>query len=474
MPLMLFVALPGCANFSMKEDVRLRSPALATSDVVLKVPKATYWELSNGLTVFYLFDGELPEVHGKIYFPGGEMFDSSGIAGLAEAAGSQMRDGSVEGYSPFALDRYLDELAATIDSDFGMEYGSVKFHCLSEDFSEVFSLFSRVVRQPSFETSRLNLWKELAAEKIRHRRDNPDVMAEMAFRSLVYGQNSPYARDLSVESLGRIDRTSLKNFHRTFVHPDKAVLVVSGAVAEDKVRKEAEQYFGDWPRVSRVKEIELPLPQPFPPGIYLLERDLKQATVYLGHVGPPRHTEDEFSIMIYNRILGEGSFGTLLFNEIRSKLGLAYGVQGAIRPGLGNGLFQVSLATRPEEVVRAVQSALSIIEETRVDLPQQEVFFNAQSTLERTFLFKFVSANQIVNREALLKIMGFKQGYDDRFLSNIKNVQPHSVRSVAHRWINPKDLVIVVIGKVPPQGLAEGFSGRFKVNKFEFDTEARF
>ena len=191
----LIAMLAGCSGIANSPE------KLGFGDISFSIPQAEEWQLPNGLKVYYYFNDELPQMRGRLYLPGGSLFNDSGITGLAAATGSQMREGGVPGLLPDQLDKRLDDLAASIESAFGDEYGTVSFFSLSEDFDEVFSLFGQVVREPVFNAQRLGLWKMLAAERIRRRRDKPKTMAAMAFADLVYGDESAYSKTTTFESV---------------------------------------------------------------------------------------------------------------------------------------------------------------------------------------------------------------------------------------------------------------------------------
>jgi zinc protease len=472
--LVVLALCQGCTSTPQENaPIPARPEQLTLAPVNFSLPQVEPWVLGNGLVVYYVLDDDIPEVRGKIYIPGGDMYDISGITGLAQAAGAQMREGSIAGVSPAELDRHLDLMASSIESEFGRDYGTVSFRCLSEDFEEVFKLFAEVIKQPAFSRDRLELWKKLAADKIRHRRDDPDKMAQMAFLELVYGKGSPYSREPSYQSLKRITVAKMRGFHRQFVRPDGAILVISGAIPAEQAKSALEKQFGDWSRGKTALKKQPEIPHRSVPGVYVLRRKLDQATVYMGHLGPPRHSADQYGILIYNRIFGDGSFGTLLFREIRSRLGLAYSVYGGLWPDTGAGVFQIALATRPGQATQAVQRVLQVVAQTKARSPDAQMVAEAKTSVGRSFLFKFAEPELIVNRIATLRILGYQQDYDETFLSKIGAVSPLEVNEVARRWIMPEQVVIVIVGDVSIEQVKEAMGGQYAVFSIGFDTEPR-
>ena len=369
----------GCAANAptgIDAEVPSRPELLPKKEVSFELRAPERWVLANGLVVYYIFDDELPVMKGKLMFPGGSLFEPAEHASLFEALGEQLREGSVRGIRPEQLDKLLDDTAASIESGYGAENGSVSFSCLEEDFDRIFALASRVVREPAFDERRLAIWKGLALQAIKRRRDDPETMAGIAFVQTVYGKDSPFGRLPREESLKRISTAMMREAHRKFVRPNGSFLVLSGAVPKERVVAAIEREFGSWARTADPLPSLPAVDKTVRPGIYVLERDFDQASVVLGHLGPPRLPPDIHQMSIYNRILGTGGFGSLLFNEIRSKLGLAYDVSGGLAPGIVLGTFEITLGTKASEVGKAVARVVEIIEQTRTELPPTENLTN--------------------------------------------------------------------------------------------------
>lgn len=466
--ILLLCSMVGCA--AAGAGIPARPDELGMGEIEFDIPDPVRWVLPNGLTVHYLHDAELPLVSGMLIYPGGSLWDPATQSGLASITGSLMREGSVQGISPENLDKRLDNLAAAIESNFLDEYGSVKFSSLSADFDEVFELFARVVQQPAFDGSRLNLLKMLATEGINRRRDDPGTMATMAFMRVVYGPDTPYSRAPSVASIKSIDLDSVQRFHRRFVRPDRAHLALRGAVPLEKIRRAVETHFGSWAPSGEQHEIPT-VNTPARPGVYVLEREFNQATVIAGHLGPPRLTPDQHAISVYNRIFGQGGFGTILLSEIRTKLGLVYSIYGGLMPGAVSGVYEIDLQTRNEAVVEAVRKVLELVKETGETAPTRERLNEAKLGATRSFVFRFDSSSAIVVRRALMEFLGYPPDFDDNYIERINEVGAAEVLAVAQRWVRPEDLAIVVVGGIPAQQLADAFGGELEVYRLAFGTE---
>ena len=463
----LFISLLGLTSCS---GVANRPEEISLPELKFEIPNPEIWSLENGLTVMFLRDEELPLIQGSLYFPGGSYFEPADSVGLASATGSLMREGGTAKFTPDELDQTLDDLGASIESSFGGEFGSLGFSCLSENFDEIFAIFAEILQKPRFEHSRLELWKQLGKQAILRRRDNPETMALMTFNALVYGQESPYAREPSISSIEKITRKSLYAFHQRFVRPDQAILAISGSIPGKHLKKKITSLLGNWKKGNKTLP---PAPdakaQP-EAGIYLITRDFDQSTIAVGHSGPPRFTPDMYQMAVFNRIFGLSGFNSTLFSEVRTKRGLAYSVYGGLFPGLSKGSFRIDLGTKNENAWEAIRTVTDISRQATESLPEATKLKEAKESAKQSFVFKFSSPEAVVDRSAILELLDYPKDYDERYLKEVSATSAEDVKKLAARWINPENLIIVIVGRLGAKELQQQFGQKIKVKEVGFDT----
>lgn len=469
----------GCSSLNPKSSeldstpIAARPEAIKEQAVDFTLPAIEKWQMSNGVWVYYKFDDELPLVSGTLYLRGGSLQDPADKVGLSEAVGAQMRDGSIKGMSPAELDKKLDYLAAAVESSFGAEFGSVGFSCLSEDFQEVGKLFSKIVREPAFDAERFALWQRLSIEGIKRRKDDPETMGALAASALIYGAKSPWGRIETESSISSLTREDLIAQWQKFARPNGALLAASGSIPTAEFRRQIEQLFGDWPRGPEYDFSLPPVENKPQPGVYVLNRDFDQSTVFMAHLGPPRLTPDIYEMSIYNRVFS-GGFGSVLFDEIRTKLGLVYDISGGLAPGAIKGLFQTALGTRNEAAIQAIVETVRLTDESIRTVPLEQRFREAKSAAERSFIFRFDDSGQVVKRAANQLLMGYPEDFDRTYLEKIGQVTPQMVRDVAAKWVKPKELVIVIVGRQKPEQIAAKFSKLgYRVFELGFESEPK-
>ena len=460
---LLILVLSGCAS-----RIPERPESVSTKKLHIEIREPQRYVLPNGLIVYYLYNNELPLMKGTMLVPGGSLYDSKEQAGLSATVGSQLRSGGTRQYRPEDLDRQLDSLGASIEASYAEDFGSISFQCLSADFPQVVELYRQVVMEPRFDEERLALWKRLAADSIRRRRDDPETMAAMLFSRIIYG-DSPYSLEPTSASIARITVQDLVDYHRRFVNPRGARLAISGSVPWSEVKTLIDRAFASWPAATK-ENFELPsLEKQARPGIYLLKRDFTQAQIIMGHLGPPRITDDLHAQAIFNTAFGIGGFGSVLFRQVRSQAGLAYAVFGGIFGGPTAGSFQVQMATRNEEAINAIDKVLGIVRTSWGKPVSDNSIAETKRSLKQGFVFKFETPNECVQRKALLEQLGYPVDFDRTYLDKIDGVSRDETAEVSKRWIRPNEMSIVIVGNIDVQELKRHYEGIFPVYETSFD-----
>ncbi|MFQ6672731.1 MAG: insulinase family protein, partial [Candidatus Tectimicrobiota bacterium] len=104
--------------------------------------------LEDGLILYLMEDHTLPVFDLRATVRTGSLYTFRDRPGLAVFAGSQMREGGTEAYSPEELNRRLEHMAASIETGAGTESLNASLSSLSKDLDEGLALFAEVFLRP--------------------------------------------------------------------------------------------------------------------------------------------------------------------------------------------------------------------------------------------------------------------------------------------------------------------------------------
>lgn len=140
-------------------------------------------------------------------------------------------------------------------------------------------------------------------------------------------------------------------------------------------------------------------------------------------------------------------FGGRLFNEIRSRQGLAYSVYGYWSPQYDYpGLFIAGGQTRSEATVPFIQSLLKEINDLRENPISADELDYAKESILNSFVFKFQSSGQLLSRIMNYEYYGYPQNFIFDYQRGIKATTIEDVQRIAQQYLQSDQLVTVVVG----------------------------
>ena len=421
----------------------LKFPPLST----IKLPKYERYILENGLVVYLMEDHELPLVTGTAMIRTGSRWEQGEKAGLASLVGSTLRSGGTQKHSANELNEILEQRAASVETDMGETAASASFEALSEDIEMAFGLFTEVLREPAFAPEKLDLEKTQIRGAIARRNDNPNSIASRELRKLIYGKNSPYARTVEYATLDKISRDDLLKFYQQYFHPNNIILGIVGDFNPQKMRSLIQAKFGDWKPNSDLAKIPLPqVTQANLGGVYFVNQpQLTQSSVLIGHLGGQFYNPDYPALDVMNDILN--GFGGRLFNELRSRQGLAYSVYGIWNPRFDYpGTFVAGGQTRTETTVQFIKSLETEIKRLQTQTVTTKELNRAKDSTLNSFVFNFQDPSQTLSRLMRYEYYGYPADFLFRYQKAINSTTVADVKRVAGKYLKPENLVTLVVG----------------------------
>jgi len=429
--------------FAPRHYNELEFPPLGT----VEIPSFERYELPNGLVVYLMEDHELPLVSGSATFRTGSRFEPAEKVGLASITGEAMRLGGTTDLSPDELNLALERRAASVETAFGTTSGSASFNALSEDFATVLGLFADVIERPGFAPDQLDFLKRRYRGGIARRNDDPGEVISREFRKLIYGAESPYGRTMEYATLNAIEREDVLAFYRASVRPETTILGMVGDFDTATAKALIAEYFEGWQGEGPALDIaNLPPVQQAETGYFMVDKpEMTQSYIQIGHLGGLRNSPDYAALSVMNEVLN--GFSGRLFNEIRSRQGLAYSVYAfwAARydyPGTFIGGGQ----TRSDATVAFIESIKEEINRIRTTSISPAELQQAQDSVLNSFVFNFASPDQILSRVITYEYYDYPEDFVFQFQDQVSTTTVAEVQAAAETYLAPDQLVVLVMG----------------------------
>lgn len=439
--LALLLALPSLAQ--VKDYREIKTPPLRS----FSMPQPKRIALPNGMILFLQEDHELPLIRGTAIIRGGERDVPADKAGLAGIYGSAWRTGGTESKSGDQLDEFLEARAARVETSADTDSASVRLDVLKNDFDTVLPIFVELLQKPGFRQDKIDLAKTQARTAISRRNDEPGNIVIREAAKLGYGADSPYTRQPEYDTIASITRDDLLAFHRRFVHPNNILLGLVGDFDSAKMEKKLRDTFASWKRGPQA-----PAPAmsgtPAVPGVYFIAKeDVNQSNVAMVHPGAPLRSDPDYhAVVVMNEILS-GGFSGRLMNELRSRLGLTYGVGGGILAQWDHpGLVRVQMATKSESTLQSVEALRGELRKLHTEPFTAEELALAKESILNAFVFTMDSRAKVLNQRMLLEFYGYPADFWQKYKEGIERVTAEDVARVAKKYVHPDRLAILVVG----------------------------
>ena len=415
----------------------------------MRLPPFERTTLANGLVLLLFEQHEVPLLSMKVAIRSGAAADPAGREGTAKITAALLRRGTRE-HGADELAETLDFLGAQLGGGAGHELSALEVELLAKDARQGMALLSEILLRPTFPEEEVSKRLARARDAVRRAKDQPARVIGRYFARFFYGPDHPYGRSAGgdEQSLARIRRDDLVEFHRGHYLPGNAILVMAGDLGTREMRSLAEKYLGPW-KPGKLPKVEIPPTPAARPGRVLLvdKPDSPQTHFILAAAGVDRRHPDRTGLQVVNTLFG-GRFTSWLNTRLRVEEGLTYGASSGFAMRRRAGHFLIRSSTATANTGRAIELAKAQLERLHREGPGPEELESVRRYIKGQFPPSLETADQIADILVALEYHGLGREEVDGFLRRVDAVD----RSMARRLIRdhfprPEDLVYVLIGK---------------------------
>ncbi len=402
----------------------------------------------GGIRALLVEDYTVPLIALSMSFKGGSTQDPVGKEGLANLMSSLLDEGAGEIKSK-EFQAKIDELG--IDLGFGTGYdtftGSLK--TLQSTRKGAFELLRLALTMPRFDEEPIERMRASQLSVLQRSLKKPNTIASHAWRKSVFGDH-PYSRDIggSIQTVKGITREDIVDLHKKILARDNLIIGVVGAISADELSVVLDQVFGGLParaNLKPIKEAQLNLGE-----FKTIELALPQSVIRLVQKGIKRSNPDFYAAYLMNYILGGGSFSSRLYQEIREKRGLAYGVYTFLGTQDHAGYMGGGTATRADRANETVKLLISEMQRMAKDGPTVEELQKAKKYIIGSYAIRNLdTSSKIASTLVAIQQENLGIDYIDKRAEYIGAVTLEDTKRLAKQLLSDKPTIIVVGPKKP-------------------------
>ena len=432
------------------QDVRTEVQSLRYPALRFNPPTPKRLTLSNGVPVYLLEDRALPTLAVQVVSRRGVAHVPDSLWGVAWQADGLLRTGGTTRLAPDSVDKLLEFYAVNLSISTDHEQSTASVSGLARYRDQMLDLAFEVLRTPRNDTSRIRVTVGQQQESWRRRNDQPGSVLGRAWSQVVLGDH-PLGRSLvTPEELAGFTPERFRWVQERLFCPQNLLIGVSGDFQERDLVRKLEALFRGWPACKPGLRELPPVQYATGPRIILVEKDVNQTNIRMGHAVPVRiaDTPEYFAAQVADFLLGGSGFTSRMLQRVRSDSGFAYSAFSNWGAEVDrDAVFFAGAQIRAEKTVAGLTLMRDVIRSMRTDPPTARDVQLARDNEVNSFVFRFESAAQIVGQQLAYAVDGLPANWFDVYLRGIQAVTPEAVRQAAERHLKPDELVVVVVGK---------------------------
>lgn len=408
-------------------------------------------KLDNGLNVLYVEDSGLPVVSTSLVFKVGSVGDPLDKPGLSHLTAAMLTEGTVS-MSSQEIAEEMEFMGAQLHSSASYEQNILWTSALTQHWDRAMEILADVARNANFQENELERVRKERLTDLQRISDDPNMIAQRAYRPLIHGRGTPYGNPLTgtEESIGGMTRNELvARFHRTY-SPSDATLIVVGDTNKDDILAMANKHFGDWSNSNLSPQTSSPTldtRHPTPTTIYLADKPgAAQSVIKTGHLTIDRHHPDYFALNLLNYLFG-AHFMARLNQNLRQDKGYSYGFHSAVDWATGPSSLaawgSVQTAVTKESVVELLKEYVDIHSDR---LPDEEEFNDARDGLLKGFPGQFETQSQMVSQLGRNVTFGLPDDYYSSLTAKYEALSLDDLHRVATEHVDAEHLTLLVVG----------------------------
>ena len=276
-----------------------------------------------------------------------------------------------------------------------------------------------------------------------------------------------------VDSILGLTHASLNRFYRKYYKKNNMLIVVSGKIPKELSSK----IYGIYGRPTNKKPttvtktpklepgIHLPidygLPRPLKIKVYNCPREcnmicldqrkeVKQSNIIIAYRIPGLYDTDNFKLEVLSEYLG-GGMSSILFQKIRTRLGLAYTIRTETELYEEGGVFMIYAGTDKKNTETVVSKILEEVDKLQKVLLEKRVVKECLDKITGRFIMAEENGMNLCLSYGSRALFDAKI-YDNKRLTKeftLQRMKPWMIRDTAKKYLNRENLYVSILGDHP-------------------------
>ncbi len=374
----------------------------------------------------------------------GSRYETDDEAGISHLFEHMLFKGTPNRPRPRDITGVVESVGGTINAFTDRECTGYWCRMALPHYRRGVEVIADIIKSPLFREDDIAQEKHVVLEEIRATLDAPGALAGLLLDSALWPDQA-LGRDIagSIETVESIPRSVMIDYHREQYVGRNIVVSVAGNVEHEDVVEQLDGLLSDLPDGE---------PRPmFPyednllgPSIAGGRRDLEQLHLAMAFQGVGMQDPRRASLRIMTVVLG-GSMSSRLFEEVREKRGLAYGIGSSMHTLTDCGVLDIHTGVEPARSVEALRVIVDEIVKMRDGITDDELH-DARELAKGRMILGMEESRAVANDLAAQELLRGKIESLESRINDLDTVSLSDVQAVAEDLLTSDKLAMSVVG----------------------------
>lgn len=407
-----------------------------------------HWQTKNGAQVYFVRTPEPAMLDIQIVFPAGSARDGQ-LAGLAQATNTMLNQAAGQ-LNADQIATAFDNVGAQYGAEVNRDMASVQLRALTDPkfLNPAIQTFATVLTTPTFASAAWQRMQKQQLIELQAVQQSPGQIAQRMFYKQLYG-DQPYGHPVNgtIETVTRLTPQDLEQFYKHYYVASNAIVAMVGAIDKPTAAKIAEQIVASLQKGQPAAALKIATNEQQPQSKAVVFPS-QQTTILIGQIGMNKLDPAYFPLQVGNHILGAGgSMVSRLFQEVRNKRGLTYGVNSNFATLAAAGPFYIGLKTRSDQAKTAIQVTQQTLQTFIKQGPSEAELIAAKKNILGEFPLYFSNNANLLSQVVNLAFYQLPLDYYDTYREKINAVTVGQIRTAFQQRIHPATMTTVTVGK---------------------------
>ena len=314
--------------------------------------------LSNGMKFLVLEDNTIPNANMYFFYKVGSRNEYTGITGLSHFFEHMMFNGAKK-YGPKMFDRKMEYSGGSNNAYTTQNVTVYTDWFPSSAIETMFDLEADRIATLSIDPKMVESERGVVlSERSTGLENSPWRLLDMAVNATAFQEHPYHWPVVGYETdIKNWTKEDLERYFKTYYAPNNCVVVISGNVKLDEVKRLADKYMAPIPGSTPPKSVHLIEPEQTGERRISVKKEVNTPYLMIGYHVPEAKHKDYYALNILSSVLSSGN-SSRLYSALVDKKQLATEIGSDYSPSFDPTLFQVYAVTADSIKLEVLEKAV--------------------------------------------------------------------------------------------------------------------